>query len=63
MHVNVVCSNIDRTARLVNDLLQLLIFLLHGVDVAINLNKTFLEVVDLVVKDLVMLMHRHFAVN
>lgn len=49
--------------RLIDNFLELLVFLIKCVDIAINDRETTLEVIDLVVEDLVMCVDGHFAVD
>jgi hypothetical protein len=42
---------------------QLIILGIHGINVALNISNLLLELVYLIVQNLVVLVHRHLAVN
>ena len=62
MRIYIVRIDLCRRTGLINDLLQLFILLLHSIDIRVYLNESFFEIIDLVVKDFVMLVHCHLAV-
>ena len=61
--VDVVRADCRRRLRLINNFLQLLVFLIQGIDIAINDRESTLEVIDLVIEDLVVCMNGHLAVD
>ena len=63
VRVDVVLADWRRSLGLTDNFLQLLVFLIQCVDIAINDRDTALEVIDLVVEDLVMCVYGHLAVD
>ena len=63
MRVDVIAINWCLSLTLVDNFLHLFVLLLKSLDVAINHSNTFLIVIDLVVKNLVMSVDRNFTVD
>ena len=63
MRVDVITIDWCLALTLVNHFLHLFVLLLKSLDVAINHSNTFLIVIDLVVKNLVMSVDRNFTVD
>ena len=63
MIIDVARIDLNCILALIDYFLKMFILLVQSLDIAIDGRETILEVVDLVVKDLVMGMHGHLAVN
>ena len=63
MIVDVAWIDLNCILALIDYFLKMFILLVQSLDIAIDGRETILEVIDLVVKDLVMGMHGHLAVN
>ena len=63
MRVDIIAIDWCLALTLVDNFLHLFVLLLKSLDVAINHSNTFLIVIDLVVKNLVMSVDRNFTVD